>query len=256
MEDQPADCQIENSQNLKLTTSRGDNDLSLQGPKCDSNPCEQGWNHQLQQTNNVEKLASANVLAPLKVHTSNDGDADKAGFKSRDTGDDNEGKSEEKVDTDHHSPNTNNKENNQEETKYEHMNGHKDSPTKVSDSISMPRPPNVHSSRKQSEEESKSKINRVPISQWRSRSVSDYDFLGLIGKGTFGKVFKAKLKHPSNLIEDNEIVALKKLNMAKEEEGFPITALREIQILKKLKHKNVVHLKDIVVNRCKLDISV
>lgn len=39
--------------------------------------------------------------------------------------------------------------------------------------------------------------------------------------------------------------------MAKEEEGFPITALREIQILRKLKHKNIVTLKDIVVSKCK-----
>lgn len=35
----------------------------------------------------------------------------------------------------------------------------------------------------------------------------------------------------------NEIVALKKVRMDNEKEGFPITAIREIKILQKLKHK-------------------
>ncbi len=43
-----------------------------------------------------------------------------------------------------------------------------------------------------------------------------------------------------------EIVALKKVRMDNEKEGFPITAIREIKILQKLKHKNVVNLKEIV----------
>ena len=45
------------------------------------------------------------------------------------------------------------------------------------------------------------------------------------------------------------MVALKKLNMEKEEEGFPITALREIKILKKLKHKNIIELKEVVTEK-------
>jgi serine/threonine protein kinase len=117
--------------------------------------------------------------------------------------------------------------------------------------MAMPRPLNVTPKAQQLPEESKSKIRRVPVSQWRARNVEEYDFITLIGRGTFGKVYKAKLKNPTNAVEANEIVALKKLNMAKEEEGFPITALREIQILKKLKHNNVVNLKDIVVQRRK-----
>ena len=41
--------------------------------------------------------------------------------------------------------------------------------------------------------------------------------------------------------------------MTKEEEGFPITALREIKILKKLKHINIANLTDIVVSRARYD---
>ena len=37
--------------------------------------------------------------------------------------------------------------------------------------------------------------------------------------------------------------------MEKEEEGFPITALREIKILRRLKHENIANLMDIVVSK-------
>jgi cell division cycle 2-like protein len=44
-----------------------------------------------------------------------------------------------------------------------------------------------------------------------------------------------------------EIVALKKLKMEREREGFPITSLREINTLLKAKHENIVHVREIVV---------
>ncbi len=44
-----------------------------------------------------------------------------------------------------------------------------------------------------------------------------------------------------------EIVALKKLKMEKEREGFPITSLREINMLLKAKHPNIVHVKVISI---------
>ena len=48
---------------------------------------------------------------------------------------------------------------------------------------------------------------------------------------------------------DGEIVALKKIRMDNEKEGFPITAIREIKILKSLDHKNVIKLKEIVTSK-------
>ena len=44
----------------------------------------------------------------------------------------------------------------------------------------------------------------------------------------------------------NEFVALKKIRMDNEKEGFPITAIREIKLLKNLNHENVINLKEIV----------
>ncbi|XP_064113778.1 cyclin-dependent kinase 9-like isoform X2 [Macrobrachium nipponense] len=69
--------------------------------------------------------------------------------------------------------------------------------------------------------------------------VIKYEKLAKIGQGTFGEVFKARDKRTGR------VVALKKILMENEKEGFPITALREIRILKLLKHDNVVSLLEI-----------
>ena len=42
------------------------------------------------------------------------------------------------------------------------------------------------------------------------------------------------------------LVALKKVRMDHEKEGFPITAMREIKILKQLQHPSIVCLIEIV----------
>lgn len=49
-----------------------------------------------------------------------------------------------------------------------------------------------------------------------------------IEEGTYGVVYRAKEKRTG------EIVALKRLKMEKEKEGFPITSLREINTLLKV----------------------
>jgi len=66
-----------------------------------------------------------------------------------------------------------------------------------------------------------------------------YKGMAKIGQGTFGEVWKARC------IQSNRIVALKKVLMENEREGFPITALREIKILQQLRHENVVELIEI-----------
>ena len=52
--------------------------------------------------------------------------------------------------------------------------------------------------------------------------------------GTYGVVYKAREK------ATGEFVALKKIRLEVEDEGVPSTALREISILKELKHPNIV----------------
>ncbi|RYR00325.1 hypothetical protein Ahy_B07g088452 isoform A [Arachis hypogaea] len=77
---------------------------------------------------------------------------------------------------------------------------------------------------------------------WGSRSVDCFEKLEQIGEGTYGQVYMAKE------IKTGEIDALKKIRMDNEREGFPITAIREIKILKKLHHENVIKLKEIVTS--------
>ena len=46
-----------------------------------------------------------------------------------------------------------------------------------------------------------------------------------------------------------EIVALKRINTKAEENGFPLTAIREMKILKALAHENIVRLKEVVTSK-------
>ena len=49
--------------------------------------------------------------------------------------------------------------------------------------------------------------------------------------------------------ETGEIVALKRINTKQEDNGFPITAIREVKILKALEHENIVKLIEIVTSK-------
>ena len=84
------------------------------------------------------------------------------------------------------------------------------------------------------------------------RRIEDaYERIGHLGQGTYGEVFKARDK------ETGEVVAVKKIKMENEKEGFPITAVREIKILSKLAasddelsgelmRSNIIRLREVV----------
>ncbi len=44
------------------------------------------------------------------------------------------------------------------------------------------------------------------------------------------------------------LVALKKIKQEEEREGMPITTLREIRLLSKLRHRNIVNLIEVVTS--------
>ncbi|RHZ56105.1 hypothetical protein Glove_406g104 [Diversispora epigaea] len=73
------------------------------------------------------------------------------------------------------------------------------------------------------------------------RSVDNYEKLNRIEEGAYGVVFRARDK------ATGEIVALKKLKLDKEKNGFPITSLREVHTLLLAKHPNIVNVREIVV---------
>ncbi|KAH7640846.1 LOW QUALITY PROTEIN: cyclin-dependent kinase 2 [Dermatophagoides farinae] len=61
-----------------------------------------------------------------------------------------------------------------------------------------------------------------------------------IGEGSYGIVYKAIDQ------ENGGLVALKKIRLNSDSEGAPSTAIREISLLKSIKHKNVVSLIDVI----------
>jgi cyclin-dependent kinase 12/13 len=85
--------------------------------------------------------------------------------------------------------------------------------------------------------------NDIKRENWCERSVDMFKRLEVIGEGTYGKVFKALD------IKTNQLVALKSVKLENEKEGFPITAVREIKILRQLKHPNIVNMIEIVTDK-------
>eukprot|EP01082_Thalassiosira_pseudonana_P001556 g1599.t1.1.5e174189 g1599 g1599.t1 contig10:2411343-2413464(-) len=80
------------------------------------------------------------------------------------------------------------------------------------------------------------------------RDVTVFQKKHQVGEGTYGSVFVGADK------VTGEVVALKRINTEEEENGFPITAIREVKILKALNHDNIVQLKEIVTSKDQGDI--
>jgi len=74
------------------------------------------------------------------------------------------------------------------------------------------------------------------------RSVENFEKLNRIDEGTYGVVYRARERITG------EIVALKRVKLEQEREGFPLTALREISLLMALNHPNVLDVREIVVS--------
>ena len=80
------------------------------------------------------------------------------------------------------------------------------------------------------------------------KNVSRYIKLSKINEGTFGVIYKAKD------VQSEKIVAIKKVKINPEIEGTPSTAIREIALLKELKHPNIIHLLDVIHTSKKLSL--
>ena len=66
--------------------------------------------------------------------------------------------------------------------------------------------------------------------------IEDYKMLAKCGEGTFGEVHKAR--HT----QTGQLVAIKRIILHREKNGFPVTSLREIRYLKWFHHKNIIPL--------------
>ena len=75
------------------------------------------------------------------------------------------------------------------------------------------------------------------------RSVDCFEKLNHIDEGSYGVVYRARDK------KSGKIVALKKIKMSKQQEGFPLTSVREINILLRLDHPNILNVSEVVVGK-------
>jgi len=77
------------------------------------------------------------------------------------------------------------------------------------------------------------------------RDVVEFQRLGRIGEGMYGTVYRAVDSRTGT------VVALKKIKFHRdhEDEGLPLTAFREIQLLMQCRHRNIVRLREIAVGR-------
>ncbi|PGH17128.1 CMGC/CDK/CDK5 protein kinase [Helicocarpus griseus UAMH5409] len=74
---------------------------------------------------------------------------------------------------------------------------------------------------------------------------SSFQQLEKLGEGTYATVFKGRNR------QTGEMVALKEIHLDSEE-GTPSTAIREISLMKELKHENIVALHDVIHTENKL----
>ncbi|KAI9575892.1 cyclin-dependent kinase 1 [Glossina fuscipes] len=76
--------------------------------------------------------------------------------------------------------------------------------------------------------------------------MEDFQKIEKIGEGTYGVVYKGRNKITG------QIVAMKKIRLESDDEGIPSTAIREISLLKELKHPNIVCLEDVLMEENRL----
>jgi cyclin-dependent kinase-like len=68
--------------------------------------------------------------------------------------------------------------------------------------------------------------------------MNKYEVIGIVNEGAYGIVYKAKNK------ETNEYVAIKKFKETDDDEIVRKTTLREVKVLRMIKHPNVVQLRE------------
>ncbi|XP_018593248.1 cyclin-dependent kinase 16-like isoform X2 [Scleropages formosus] len=83
------------------------------------------------------------------------------------------------------------------------------------------------------------RLRRASLSEIGFGKLETYVKLDKLGEGTYATVYKGRSKLTDNL------VALKEIRL-EHEEGAPCTAIREVSLLKDLKHANIVTLHDII----------
>eukprot|EP00291_Cryptomonas_curvata_P028786 CAMPEP_0172208780 /NCGR_PEP_ID=MMETSP1050-20130122/34694_1 /TAXON_ID=233186 /ORGANISM="Cryptomonas curvata, Strain CCAP979/52" /LENGTH=231 /DNA_ID=CAMNT_0012888473 /DNA_START=376 /DNA_END=1067 /DNA_ORIENTATION=+ len=76
--------------------------------------------------------------------------------------------------------------------------------------------------------------------------MNKYEVLGVVGEGAYGVVLRCRNK------ESGEIVAIKKFKESEDDEVVRKTTLREVKLLRMLRHENIVELREAFRRKGKL----
>lgn len=80
---------------------------------------------------------------------------------------------------------------------------------------------------------------------------SKYVIMGFISSGTYGKVYKARLREPTADDDPGALYAIKKFKPEKEGErtyvGLSQSAMREIALCRELRHENLVGMREVIL---------
>jgi cell division cycle 2-like protein len=75
------------------------------------------------------------------------------------------------------------------------------------------------------------------------KSINEYEILDKIGEGQYGVVSQACNK------KTREVVAIKEIKMQMKQASFPLTSLREINILASFHHPSIVCFKEVIIKK-------
>ncbi|KAI8070722.1 kinase-like domain-containing protein [Gongronella butleri] len=75
------------------------------------------------------------------------------------------------------------------------------------------------------------------------RDINDFEKINRVGEGTYGVVYRVRD------VKTGQTMAVKRVRMERETDGTPISSLREISILKRMRHTNIVNVTDVAVGR-------
>ena len=78
--------------------------------------------------------------------------------------------------------------------------------------------------------------------------MNKYEVIGIVGEGAYGVVYKARNKETAEFgtsISPNlPLVAIKKFKESDDDEIVKKTTMREVKMLRLLRHENIVQLKE------------
>ena len=92
----------------------------------------------------------------------------------------------------------------------------------------------------------------VPVAQefLGLQSIDVYENLGMVGRGAFNKIYKAKHRQTGQIValKAMQLAALEQSGQVQSDEGVPLEMMREMSILLSMRHPNIVTVHEVVVD--------